>query len=253
MERRDPWIRRARPEPHAKLRLFCLPPAGGGTAVFAGWATEVPRGVEVVAVCPPGREARLGEEAIREPRALVAAAAAALRPYLDRPYALLGHSMGAWLGFEMARRWRETGHPEPVHFYPCAHRAPHLPYPSPAISEWPKEAFLAELRRRNGTPPGVLASQELMDLLLPLLRADFAACERYAFQPAAPLSGPITAYGGTADPDVSRTDLESWGSHTAGRFEARWIDGDHFFPQQQRALFLADLGGELRRDLEAVA
>ena len=249
----NPWIVCPRPVPGAQLRLFCLPHAGGGAQLFRDWETALPSTVELCAVRPPGRESRVRETAYSDVQPLVEAMSKALAGHLDRPFILLGHSMGALLGYELARALRRSAGPQPVHLIACGHRGPHLPYPERPIAHLPREAFVKELRRYNGTPQEAIDSPELMELLLPLLQADFSVCETYAHREEAPLDCPITASGGRADPAVGRSDLEAWAEHTTGSCVVRMFPGDHFFLRTARALFLQTLSRELHGHLDTIA
>jgi surfactin synthase thioesterase subunit len=253
MNPKDRWIRRQAPNPRARMRLFCLPFAGGGTSIFRGWNGALPADVEVCLVCPPGREDRLSETPFRDQRPLVAALTEVVRPLLDKPYAIFGYSMGALLGYELARRLRDMGCVKPLHFYPAAHRGPHLPYPAAPIADLPTPALLDELRQHSGAPPGALDSPALVELLLPMLRADFALCEQYKHEPGLPLTCPITVYGGRDDEDVSIDAHRAWREHTTGPFELRIFPGDHFFLQSLREELLTKLAEDLRADLAALS
>jgi medium-chain acyl-[acyl-carrier-protein] hydrolase len=241
----SPWIVRPRPRPRAALRLFCLPYAGGAASLFAPWAGALPETIELVAVQPPGRAERLFEPPHATMAALVEALLTALMPLIDRPFALFGHSMGALVSFELARALRRAGGPAPAHMIVSGHRAPQLPSARPPTHRLPEPEFLAELQRLNGTPPEVLAHQELMQLLIPLLRADFAICETYAYTEAPPLACPILALGGLADAHVARADLEAWRPQTSAGFALRMLPGDHFFLNAERHLLLRLLAREL--------
>ena len=212
----DPWIRLLRPVPRASMRLFLFPYAGGGAGVFRGWPEHLPTFVEPYAVQLPGREQRVMDPPFTAMPPLAEATAARLVPYMDRPSAFLGHSMGALVAFETARHLRRAGAPLPAHLFVSGRRAPQLPPNKPAIHQLPDDAFLAELRDFNGTPEAVLESDELMALLLPLLRADFAVCETYTYQCEPPLPCSLDAFGGREDDDVPLEDLRAWRPHTLG-------------------------------------
>jgi len=246
---RNPWLSCLRPNPYARLRLLCLPYAGGGTQLFRGWETMLPPEIEVVAVRLPGRESRLREVPLLELDSLVDAFAAGTTETFDRPYAILGHSMGAVLGFELVRRLRQSGRRQPVHMIASGHRGPDLPYPMPSIRDLPRDEFVEQLRRYNGTPMAALESPELMDLMLPTLRADFSVCETYRYVEGPPLDCPISTYGGLEDPDVRRPDLEAWAKHTTAAHVVRMFPGDHFFIQSCREQVLEMVARELRPHL----
>src|SRR5207248_8086141 len=109
------WFLAPRQNAQAKLRLFCFPYAGGGSSVYRGWAERLPRDVEVCLAQLPGREARLRETALTSLSQIVDELAEHIKPYLDKPFAFFGHSMGAMIAFELARRLRRSYGVEPEH------------------------------------------------------------------------------------------------------------------------------------------
>jgi medium-chain acyl-[acyl-carrier-protein] hydrolase len=124
-------------------------------------------------------------------------------------------------------------------------RAPQIPAPRPPIHALPEPAFLDELRRLNGTPETVLENAELMQLLLPVLRADFALLETYVYTPKPPLDYPISAFGGLQDREVSCDELEAWREQTSAAFSLQMLPGDHFFLNSARSLLLQSLSQKL--------
>lgn len=238
------WIICPRPEPQAPLRLFCLPHAGGGASAYVPWAQQMPADIEVCAVQLPGRETRLDETAFTRMLKLIDALEAGLLPYLDRPFALFGHSMGALTGYELSRRLQARG-VQPVRLFVSAHRAPHLPDRDNPVHALPEPEFLDELRRLNGTPEDVFRDDELREMVVPALRADFELCETYDHRAADPLDCPITALGGLADENVSREELDAWAAHTRADFAVRMFPGDHFYLHQARSFLLPILAREL--------
>jgi medium-chain acyl-[acyl-carrier-protein] hydrolase len=188
--------------------------------------------MELCAMQLPGRENRLRESPFTRMSDAVERVAEALEPHLDLPFALFGHSMGAILCFELARLLRRRYGVGPTHLFVSARRAPQFPDPRTPLRHLPDALFVAEINRRyNGLPREVLANAELMELLLPMLRADVQMIETYAYEPALPLDCPITALGGLGDSDLLVEDLEGWRAHTNSRFETRLFPGDHFFIQ----------------------
>ncbi len=225
----DPWIAYRKPRPHARLRLLCFPYAGGGALAYRSWTTQMPPEVDVLPVQLPGRERRLREKPYTRLGPLVEAAARALVPHLDRPFAIFGHSMGALIGYEVAQWLRREQGLEPVHLLVSARRSLSLPPDPDDYYKLSDPELTEQLREMNGTPAEVLEHPELMELMLPLLRADFELNDTH--QPVAhpPLECPVTAFGGLEDEDVSREELEAWRAVTAGPFQLRMFAGDHFY------------------------
>lgn len=195
----------------------------------------------------PGREIRLKEPSFTRLSPLVQTLAQVLHPYLNMPFAFFGHSMGALIGFELARQLRRQYSLGPVHLFVSGRRAPQIPDRSPPIHQLPESALVEELRRLNGTPESVLQNAELMQLVLPVLRADFALCETYVYSTEDPLDCPISAFGGLQDGSVSYDDLAAWRDQTNSSFTLKMIRGNHFFLQSARALILSALSQELQR------
>jgi surfactin synthase thioesterase subunit len=240
------WAKGIDAAPPARLRLFGLPYAGGGSSMFHGWAAGLPLDVQFCPIQLPGREERLTEPPFVRLEPLIQTLADILAPHLGRRFAFFGYSMGALVSFELARELRRRGSPGPLCLYVAAHRAPQLPSADPPIHQLSDPDFLSELKRLNGTPEAVLQHPELRALLLPCLRADFALCETYVHTWERPLECTIIAFGGLLDRRASREELEGWRSQTVGSFSLRMLPGDHFFVRGARAPLLQILSEHLR-------
>ncbi len=243
----SPWILSPRDRPPCRARLFCFPHAGGGATAFREWQGLALAGVEVCGVQPPGRENRFHEPPLTAMPALVEQANAALRPWLDVPFAFFGHSLGALLAFETARRLRRERGPLPAWLFVAGCEAPaRFRAADPPLHTLPRDRFLDELRRLKGTPEAVLRNAELLDALLPLLRADFAVLETYRYTAEPPLACPLTAFGGLEDEQVSPDSLAAWEAEATAGFDLHLLPGDHFFPRTSRDTLLEIVNGHLR-------
>ncbi|MEB3358920.1 MAG: alpha/beta fold hydrolase [Synechococcales bacterium] len=231
-----PWIQSPSPRLHAHWRLFCFPYAGGSARVYRDWGDRLPAQVEVCPVELPGRGRRITAPLFTSLDELLPHLGEALVPWLDKPFACFGHSLGGVIAFEWVRWLRQNRQPQPAHLWISAVRAPHLVANTPPIHDLPRAEFLAELRRYNGTPAEILENAELMDLMLPTLRADFALLETYGYWPQPPLTCSITALWGERDAIVKPEEMAPWQQHTVGTFSLEAVSGDHFFIHQPHVL-----------------
>ncbi|WP_448544556.1 thioesterase II family protein [Roseiflexus sp.] len=231
------WIVRFGAGCRPAVRLICLPHSGAGASSFAGWTAALPDWIEVCAVQLPGHETRYLEPLCTSIPSLINAMAPALLPVLlDCPTAFFGHSMGALLAFELARQLRREAGVLPRRLYLSAHRAAHLPARHPPTHTLPDDELWALVQSFNGTSAEVLAHPELRQIFLPILRADFTACETYVYQPDQPLECPVVACGGLEDDSVTPEELESWRVHTSADFRLRLFPGGHFYPATSQLL-----------------
>lgn len=248
------WLVRPHPRPEARWQLYCLPHAGGGVSAYSAWAGALTADVELVAVCPPGRERNLAVAPHRDMSALVAELVEVIEREARPPFAFFGHSFGAAVGFELAHRlWGRAGGPQ--HLFVSACRPPHLRRTGPRTHLLDDDALLAELVRYGGIPAGLVDEPAVLGLVLPAIRADLEILARYEGRPGAALPCGITALGGVSDPAVDAGDLEGWRSLTRGQFRRRLLPGGHFYLTAHRDLVLealqrdlADVPAVLRRD-----
>lgn len=242
----DSWLACHQRRPLARLRLFCFPYAGGSATVFRNWSDGLPPSVEVCPVQLPGRGNRLSERPFTHLQPLVQTLAQVLRPLLDMPFALFGHSLGALIGFELARELRRQHGLTPVRLFVSGSCAPQIAHREMPIHALPKMEFLAEVRRLNGTPKEVFEHEELVQILLPLLRTDISLYENYVYATEPPLTCPISALGGSYDHKVRRSDLEAWCDQTTLSFSLTMFPGGHFFLNTARPQLLYALSGQLQ-------
>lgn len=239
------WFQNTHAGRRVELKMFCFPYAGGTASVYRNWAGVLPPTVQIIPVELPGRGGRFRELPFVSMTSLIEALAEAIIPLLDKPFAFFGHSMGAVIAFELARRLHREYDRRPQALFPSGRRAPHIPDTGPITYDLPEDEFVEELRRIGGTPKEVLEHVELLEIMIPLLRADFQLIQTYEYIAGDPLRCPIIAYGGLDDDEETRDLLWEWKEQTGFRFKLQMMAGDHFFLQSSETLLLKSLAREL--------
>jgi surfactin synthase thioesterase subunit len=226
--------------------VLAFPFAGGGARFYQPWRARLAGQGEVLAAQLPGRERRIREPPRAELDPLVGELVDAW-PEPRRPYLLFGHSLGATMAYAVTCELRRRGLPEPAELILSAAPAPHLRDRADQAHRLDDAAFVLRLRRYNGTAPEVFDSPDLLALLLPTIRADFALFETWEPPGEAPLAMPFTVLGGTADKTVTLAQLQGWRSLTAGRCDLRLLPGDHFFVSSAGEAVVGVVRDALRR------
>ena len=245
----DEWFTASVGKRPAKLRLFCFPYAGGRAAIFRSRHKLLPDTVELCAFQLPGHGNRMRESPSANASDLASEISAVFPRYLDKPFAIFGHSVGALIGFELARHLRSDHGVEPAHLFASGRGAPQVPETEDFTHKLPDDEFIEELRRLNGTPEDALQHPELMKMIIPVLRAGFEMSQTYEYKEQPPLSCPITVFGGIKDTDVTRESLSAWQEQTSSGFTLRMLPGTHFFLHE----YERELLQMISQDLHALA
>jgi pyochelin biosynthesis protein PchC len=243
---RAQWIRRFAPADDAEVRLVCLPHAGGSASFFFPIATALRPRIDVLAVQYPGRQDRWRDSLIDNVPELADAVTAALGPWLDRPVALFGHSMGASVAFEVAVRLAREGI-VPSQLFVSGRRAPSRHREDDDLHAADDDRIIAELSTMAGTDPRVLDDPELLGMILPAVRNDYRAAATYRYAGSPPLACPITALTGADDSRVTLDEAQAWRAHTTAGFDLRVFSGGHFFLVDHRPEVLEILSDRLVR------
>jgi surfactin synthase thioesterase subunit len=216
-----------RPQHRPRLRLFCFPFAGGGASLYRGWE-DPSHEIEFCAYEPAGRETRFREALAPDMAAMAGAAVEAVSSLLDAPFAIFGHSFGGNVALEVSRELRRRGR-EPRVLFVSGCCGPGRARRVEPIHDHDDAQLTAALAGLGGTPPEVFEHRELLDLLLPVLRADLKISDAYRANAEPHLECPVVAMGGVDDQHVQPDDLRAWRSITAGPFRLELFAGDHFY------------------------
>lgn len=233
-----PWFAFRSSSRQARLRLFCLPFGGGSASIYRTWADHLPGQVELCPLQLPGRENRIKEVPFTGMAPLIEALSEELRAFVDLPFAIFGHSLGAVVGFELAQRLWSFGK-LPVHLIVSAHEPPSAKPRTKPIYSLPDRQLIDKLRELGGTPKAVLEDSDMLDMLLPMIRADFEINDTYVSAPDRPLECPITVLGASDDREVKVDDLKDWSQATRGPFRMRIFEGEHFYILDRTALVVS--------------
>ena len=230
------------------LPLFCLPHAGGGASAYRAWLGKVP-GVDVLPVQPPGREGRLRDTPHERMTSLVGELASVITEVAGaRPYAVYGHSLGALVAFETLREIRRRSGEQPVRLFVSGCVAPHCTYDDgPPVVGMSQPELVQMLRQLGGTPDWLLADPEVLQMILPAVRADFSVKETYSYVTAAPLDVPVTVLASTADARAPFEYQQKWRELTSADFETHTLTGGHFAVFERADLTLGYVAAALRR------
>ncbi len=243
------WFVIPRPNPSAELRLFCFSYAGGTPHIFRNWAERLPSWVEVCAIQLPGRGNRIFEKPYTHITPLINDLADHLEMYDDKLFACFGHSMGALLAFEWLRTLRRLKRnlPELMFFSGCV--APQIYDKEKPLYGLPDEELITELEKLGGTPSELLENAELMELVLPTLRADFELLHFYRYAPEPQFDLPFAAFGGKDDKDVDLNRLKAWHEQTKGDFSIEIFAGNHFYLHESEDELLEVINKDLSKVL----
>ena len=242
------WLVCKKANPGAAIRLICFPFAGGTASAYKDWGNILPDTLEVHAVQLPGRETRFSEPLIHNFDQLLGTLENVLSSLVAKPYAFFGHSMGALITFELIRRFRARGIPLPRYAIFSGRRSPDKASRFPSMHHLEFDDFVDALRKYGGTPEEVLREKELMQLLVPILKADFSLIEEYIMAEEDPLPIPISVYYGDADPRTDKEEIEGWRNFCAKEIKFKEFEGKHFFIQTNKSRVL----DAIKEDLLAI-
>ncbi|QTD96527.1 thioesterase II family protein [Streptomyces cyanogenus] len=239
------WLRGFHQPTPGAPRLLCLPHAGGSASFYFPFSKALSPAVDVRAVQYPGRQDRHSEPLLDSVQELAQGVFHALDERDGTPLALFGHSMGAMVGFELARLLEAAGRP-PAVFFVSGRRGPSVER-TETVHQGDDARLIEEVTKLDGTHAALLQDEEMLRMILPVLRADYRAVETYRHTPGPRLSCPVVALTGDADPRVTPEEARTWSQETDGPFELHVYPGGHFYLVAQQQAVLSRIEATLRR------
>lgn len=227
-----------------------MPFAGGGAATYGQWWRALPDDIEVQAALLPGRESRIREQPLDSIAAMVDALLPAVSAATDLPYSIFGHSMGGLVAFELVAALEGAGVRPPAHLFVSARRSPDEPDPATPMHRLPEPEFLDTMNERYGAiPDPVRRERELLELMLPVLRADTHAIETYEPTPGRTVRCKVHVFGGVEDRYPTPAQLPAWQRVAEQPIRVRLFAGDHFYLNTQRDALTADIAAQWQDDV----
>jgi len=228
------WLPKTYSQGQNRTEVFCLPHAGGGSAIYHRWEKLLPRHLTVVPIKLPGREGRFNETPYDNIESLIHSMSSAIADSIQEPFALYGHSMGGLIAYELAQHLRKHYDKSPRVLFVSASRSPDRFKKDRALHRLPDEEMIQSLIRDFGRGGKTTAAElDMMRAMSDTIRADLKLLETYEHKPQEPLPCPIVGIAATEDHRVTASDVNGWRSFTTARFTMRTMAGHHFFLRQQ--------------------
>ena len=247
-----PWLHGMQKDSDVDFRLFCFSYAGGGASTYLRWRAHISKSTDICAVQPPGREGRISESPISDLKILISNIADVITPHTNIPYAFFGHCNGALISYELFRELRRRGVTLPEHMFISSFRSPERVNINKVLNDLPESEFLSLLRTYGGIPDSILNDKEIIQSLMPTLRADFSLHENYRYTEEEKINCPLTIYGGLKDNIVPRKELVGWRDMTSAGAKIKLFPGGHFFIDSHTKSVVKSINSELQ-SMHAVA
>ncbi len=222
-------------------RIFCIHPVGAGASMFSHFLYNPPKNTDVMAFQLPGRENRSEEMPYEDMAQLIPDMANAIRPYLDKPFVVIGHSFGGIIGFELIKFLRKHHGINALQLFISGTIAPQL------TQSWKKSEAIAKTAIRSYSEEKIIGILNYIDdvdflrQILPVMRNDMPLIMSYQYEEEEQLGFPITAFAADKDEVVSIEQVGSWKQQTDDKFSLEIVEGDHWFLSRNKELILQRL------------
>lgn len=229
-----------------KINLFCIPFAGGSYYAYKNFENHVADFINVVPIDIPGRGRRWGKPLLTSMHDMAEDVYQQIKEKLDEPFAVYGHSMGSTVGYLLAEKLiREKKTAIPLHLFASGRQGPPVPTKEKDIYLLPEKEFIEKILAYGGTPREIAESKEMMELFVPIMRADFQAVSTYEYEKTEPLDIPISVLIGDNE-KFTYEEAHTWQAVTKRNIFLKQFPGDHFFIFDH----LPEIGSIISRTLE---
>ncbi len=214
-----------------KIKLFCLPFAGGAASIYDKWESKLSKKIELCPINLAGRGNRFTDKPYADLEEAVDDIYDIIKNNIteDSEYAIFGHSMGALLAYELIQKIQSHGKNGPVHVFFSGRKPVHIPKTEKFYRDMDDLEFQEAVLLLGITPPEIFKNLELKEIFIPLLRSDFTIAETFVDRPEiVPLKCNISALIGKHE-NITSEEAEQWEFHTTENCSVYYIEGGHFF------------------------
>lgn len=246
-KQKNKWFFTLKEKPESQIRVIALPFAGGGPSAFHSWHPIFSDNIELIVINYPGRETRFTEKPVNDPEEMVSEIVNSLSDYSDKPFVLFGHSMGAMLAYFVTCELQRKQLMMPEILFVSGMRAPHIASRSEPVKQMNDEDLVNSLNKYGGMPAELFKNKELLQIFLPIIRADLEMLGRVPVEKSDNVNVPIFAYGGELDQTFTKDDLQQWDQYSDVEFKLHLMPGGHFYINQHRNELLRAIEDDISR------
>ncbi|MBC2578803.1 thioesterase II family protein [Clostridium sp. DJ247] len=212
-----------------KVKLFCIPHAGGSAAVYSKWKKYINPSIEICPIELAGRGKRFNENLYNNINEIVEDIYEIIKNNLQTDYAFFGHSMGSLIAYELTYHIMKLKNKSPKHIFFSGKKAPHIMYKNRLIHTLSDIEFKNRILEFSGTPKEVFENRDMLNIFAPILRADLGIFETYKYvEKHCKLDCNITIINGKND-DLTINDISGWKQHTSKSCSIYLFNGGHFY------------------------
>lgn len=213
-----------------KINLYCIPYAGGIADSYLSWSKFIDDNIQIVPVELSGRGSRFKGPLYKEMDSLIDDVYSRFKNKInDGRYMIYGHSMGALIAYELIRRIQKNGDNKPLHVFFSGSLPPNIKEEITSIYKLEDKEFMKSIFELGGTPHELLEEPELLEIFVPILRADYELLYKYNYSDdKEKIKNPVSILYGKED-TITMNRIKEWDKCVCDKCEYYEFDGGHFF------------------------